>query len=214
MDGDQVFIRKAPGYEPLHTVVLTGEVLTPSEYVLDSRRTRITDVIARAGGLTAEASVRGVQLIRRGELVAVDLEEARARPGSRHDFVLEGGDSLHVPKFDPTVLVIGGGVAFQTRVPYQPGAGLSYYIAQSGGYTETADRDRVSITYQNGQRAINQRFLLFRRSPEPRPGSRIEVPEVPPAELIPFNVMGAATTAAGLLSALATLLLVINQMQN
>lgn len=214
VDGDRVFVRKAPGYEPLYTVVVTGEVLTPSEYVLDSRKTRITDVIGRAGGLTDEASVLGVQLFRRGEMVAVDLAEAQRDPGSRHDFVLEGGDSLHVPKFDPTVLVSGQGVAFETRVPYQPGAGLAYYIAQSGGYTDTADRDRVSITYQNGERAIHQRFLLFRRPPEPRPGSRIVVPELPPAELLPFNAMGFATTAVGLLSSLATLLVLVNQMQN
>ncbi|HUG40857.1 MAG TPA: SLBB domain-containing protein [Longimicrobiales bacterium] len=212
--GDRVFVRKAPGYEPLHTVVLTGEVLTPSEYVLDSRKTRITDVIERAGGLTDEASIRGVQLFRRGEMVAVDLDRAQASPGSRHDFILEAGDSLHVPKFDPTVLVVGKGVAFETRVPYQPGVGLSYYIAQSGGYTETADRDRVSITYQNGQRAINRRFLLFRRPPEPRAGSTIVVPEVPPAELLPFNTIGFATTAVGLLSGLATLLVLLNQLEN
>lgn len=212
--GDRVFVRKAPGYEPLHTVMVTGEVLTPSEYVLDSRRTRITDVIGRAGGLTGEASILGVQLFRRGDLVAVDLEAAQEAPGSRQDFVLEAGDSLHVPKYDPTVLVIGRGVAFETRVPYQPGAGLSYYIGQSGGYTETADRDRVSITYQNGQRAINQKFLVFRRSPEPLPGSTVVVPQLPPHELLPFNTMGFATTAVGLLSSLATLLVVLNQLEN
>ncbi|MBW3552579.1 MAG: SLBB domain-containing protein [Gemmatimonadetes bacterium] len=214
VDGDRVFIRKAPGYEPLHTVVVTGQVLTPSEYVLDSRTTRITDVIGRAGGLTGEASIRGVQLFRGEELVAVDLAAAQASPGSRQDFVLEAGDSLHVPRYDPTVLVIGKGVAFETRVPYQPGAGLTYYISQSGGYTENADRDRVSITYQNGQRAINQRFLLFRRAPEPRPGSTIVVPEVPLSELIPFNAVGFATTAVGLLSSLATLLVLLNQLEN
>lgn len=209
---DQLFVRKAPGYEPLQTVVVTGEVLTPSEYVLGSRTTRITDVIRRAGGLTGEASIRGVQLFRGGDLVAVDLDRAQAAPGSRHDFTLEPGDSLHVPKFDPTVLVVGKGVAFETRVPYRPGAGLSYYIAQSGGYTETADRDRVSVTYQNGQRAISDHLLLFRRSPTPRAGSTVVVPEVPPAELSPFNMTGFASTTLGLLSSLATLLVLLNQL--
>ena len=213
-DGDRVFVRKAPGYEPLYTVKVTGEVLTSSEYVLDSRDTRITDVIERAGGLTDEAAIQGVQLFRRGELVAVDLERARAEPGSRYDFTLEPGDSLHVPKYDPTVLVIGGGVAFETRVPYQPGKGLSYYIAQSGGYTDAADRDRVSITYQNGQRAISQPFLAFERAPRPRAGSTIVVPEVPASELGAFDLRGFATTTLGLLTSAATLLVLVNQLQN
>lgn len=212
-DGDRVFIRKAPGYEPLRTVTVTGEVVTPSEFVLESRTSRITDVLARAGGLTREASVEGGQLIRDDRIVAVDLSRAQARPGSRHDFVLEAGDSLHVPKFDPTVLVIGNGVAFASRVPYQPGAGLSYYIAQSGGYTEYADRERVSITYQNGERAISQPVLLFRRHPQPRPGSTVMVPEVPAAERLGLNVGAMTSTALGVLTSAATLLLLLNELR-
>lgn len=213
VDGDRVFIRKAPGYEPLRTVVVTGEVVTPSEFVLESRTSRITDVIARAGGLTREASIEGGQLLRDGEIVAVDLERARQRPGSRHDFVLEAGDSLHVPKFDPTVLVIGQGVAFASRVPYQPGAGLSYYIAQSGGYTEYADRERLSITYQNGERAIGQHVLLFRRQPQPRPGSTVIVPEIPAAQRLGLNVTALASTTLSVLTSAATLLVLLNQLR-
>ena len=89
----------------------------------------------------------------------------------------------------------------ETRAHREAGAALS----RRASAVRMVLRDR---------RAINQRFLLFRKSPEPRPGSTVVVPEVPVSELIPFNAMGFATTAVGLLSSLATLLVLLNQLEN
>jgi protein involved in polysaccharide export with SLBB domain len=152
--------------------------VTPGVYILQTRQERLLDVLRRAGGLTPQANPAGLRLVRRGELLATDLDRARAQPGGRYDVVLEEGDSISVPEQDPTVLVRGA-VAFESRVLYRPGKDLDYYIAQSGGYTTAADKDRVSVTYQNGARAVPHRYFLYHSSPGVQPGSTILVPAKP-----------------------------------
>lgn len=207
--GDRVFIRKAPGYEPLQRVAVAGQVMVPGVRVLENRETRLSDVIQRAGGVTPQAYVPGARLFRGGKLVATNLERALKQPGSRYDFVVEDGDSLFVPKFDPTVLVTGA-VAFETRVPYADHRGLDYYIAQAGGYADTADRNRVSVTYQNGQRAIVSKLLFFREKPSPGPGATVYVPQLPLARRAGINYTALLTQA---LPALTAVLLAIAQLK-
>lgn len=64
---DAVYVRRAPGFEPQRRVVITGEVMFPGPYSLQLRTERITDLIARAGGLTPEAYPEGLQLWRAEE---------------------------------------------------------------------------------------------------------------------------------------------------
>lgn len=243
--GDRVFVRRAAGFDSLRTVVVTGEVLHPGPYVLDSRLTRLSDLVGRAGGLTNEAYASGFQLHREtdgvcidcledptevgnddGEerrsgdrpqvqttvrqLVAADLVDAMENPNSGVDLALEDGDSLHVPKFDPTVLVQGA-VAFETRVQFVPDKGLDYYIEQAGGYLDAANESGVSVTYQNGRRAVVSKVLMFRSSPHPGPGSTIFVPEKGPAEQ-GFNLRGFLSSTVGLLSTIATAVVLIDRL--
>jgi protein involved in polysaccharide export with SLBB domain len=67
---DAVYVRKAPGFEPQRRVVVTGEVMFPGPYSLQVRTERLTDLIARAGGLTGEAYAEGLQLWRSEERLA------------------------------------------------------------------------------------------------------------------------------------------------
>jgi protein involved in polysaccharide export with SLBB domain len=61
---DAVYLRKAPGFEPQRRVILTGEVMFPGPYSLQTRGERLTDLVQRAGGLTPEAYREGLQLWR------------------------------------------------------------------------------------------------------------------------------------------------------
>lgn len=63
-DLDAVFVRKAPGFDPQETVVVTGQVFLPGPYALETRAERLTDLIERAGGLTPEAYPEALQLWR------------------------------------------------------------------------------------------------------------------------------------------------------
>ncbi|HEX6588884.1 MAG TPA: SLBB domain-containing protein, partial [Longimicrobiales bacterium] len=176
---DRVLIGQAPGWVPPRTVVITGEVARPGPYALTTRLARLSDLVARAGGVTEDAFIDGAQIVRDSITVGTDLEEALEDPDDAANVVLMDGDSVHVPRLDPVVHVTGA-VAFESRVVYQRGADLSYYIEQAGGYAHNADRRRASVTYQSGRRATTSRFLFFTNEPEPRPGSMVFVPSLPP----------------------------------
>jgi protein involved in polysaccharide export with SLBB domain len=62
---DQVFIRRAPGYETQAVIKVTGEVTFPGNYVLSKKNEKISDFIKRAGGLTPNAYIKGARLVRK-----------------------------------------------------------------------------------------------------------------------------------------------------
>jgi protein involved in polysaccharide export with SLBB domain len=61
---DIISVYPAPGYEIQRTVVVEGEVLFPGTYTISNKNERISDVIKRAGGLTASAYKDGASLKR------------------------------------------------------------------------------------------------------------------------------------------------------
>jgi len=113
--------------------------------------------------------------------VDIALEQVLEVPGSRADVILQPGDLLHVPEYNPTVRVEGA-VNTPVSVLYQDGASLDYYVRNAGGYTRNADKGRVSVRYANGAGATVSRFLVFRSAPKPGPGSVVTVPAKPERE--------------------------------
>ncbi len=61
---DQVFVRRSPGYSAQQNVTVNGEVLYGGTYALTSKSERISSVIAKAGGATPFAYVKGAKLTR------------------------------------------------------------------------------------------------------------------------------------------------------
>jgi protein involved in polysaccharide export with SLBB domain len=209
--GDRVFVRKAPEYELPQSVVLAGEVAFPGIYALTAADVRLSDLLKRAGGLKAEAHAGGAQLVRGGHLVATNLDEALRAPGSTQDIELLSGDSIFVPRLDATVLVRGA-VGFETRVRFEAGRNLDFYVERAGGYADNADRGRVTVTEQNGERKIVRlRRLVFDSKPEPGPGSTIFVPGRPASSSGGINWDSVLTKIVGIASATATVLIAVDR---
>ena len=61
---DQVFVRRSPGYSAQQNVTVSGEVLYGGTYALTTKSERISSVIAKAGGATPFAYVKGAKLTR------------------------------------------------------------------------------------------------------------------------------------------------------
>jgi protein involved in polysaccharide export with SLBB domain len=61
---DQLSIYAKPDYRPHQTITLIGQVARPGVYVLDSPHTGLREVLARAGGLTADAMPQGSIFLR------------------------------------------------------------------------------------------------------------------------------------------------------
>jgi polysaccharide export outer membrane protein len=174
-EGDQVFIRKLPGYAPLSTVEVAGEVVYPGAYTVKSRQERVTEIVRRAGGLTEEAYARGLRVVRDGKQLGVDFPKALKNPGRADDIVVQAGDRLEIPRLDPTVLVTGA-VAFETRVRYERGLSLEDYLSRAGGVTDEGNAGKASVRYPNGELRTASRTLLIKRTPRVEPGSTITVP--------------------------------------
>lgn len=62
---DIVYIRKSPTYREQINVMIEGEVLFPGKYTIQGANERISQVIARAGGLKTTAFPQGTMLIRK-----------------------------------------------------------------------------------------------------------------------------------------------------
>jgi len=208
--GDRVYVRQAPNYTATRTVKVAGEVLAPGQYELDSRHTRISDVITRAGGVTAEAYAEGFSVIREGRPIAGDLTAALHDPEAGGNILLESGDSLHVPSFDRTVNV-SGAVLLEAKVLYRDGRSLRAYIDRAGGFAEHADRDRIIVTYPNGERVVVDSFLLFKRDPPVQPGSSIYVAALSPEERQGIDWGSVITQTTAVVGTLATLLIALSR---
>ena len=204
---DRVFVRRLPGFVLPETVVASGEVLVAGPYAIQHRDERLSSLVSRAGGVTEEAYIAGARLLRDSVLVGIDLVEALNDPGGQDDVILKPGDELVVPVYDATVLVQGA-VAFEVRVIYRQGRSLKDYLSEAGGTLPEADVGRISVLYASGERATMERTLLWRNYPDVEPGSTIYVPVGVGDSST--NWPAVITSSVSVVSALATLLLVVN----
>lgn len=202
---DEVFVRRMPGYRENNVVTLLGQVMYSGNYGLASRAERISDVIARAGGLTSYAYPEGAKLIRKYELskedkairnelmlkdtslrfsslnfetVSIDLEKILDNPGSREDIYLEHGDEIRIPAMLQTVKV-SGEVLNPSSTVFTRGLTGKQYIHRSGGFSINAKKGKTYVLYPNGSSAITRSYFLFRNYPDVIPGAEIVVPQRP-----------------------------------
>ncbi|MGN7720000.1 SLBB domain-containing protein [Chitinophaga sp. 22620] len=62
---DEISVRRSPSYHEQAMVSIDGEVVYPGEYIINSKRERISDIIKRAGGVRPEAFPEGAVLLRK-----------------------------------------------------------------------------------------------------------------------------------------------------
>ncbi len=91
---DIVDVRKSPAYQIQQQVTLAGEVVFPGNYTLVRKTERISDLVKRAGGITADAYLRGGRLLRRMNEEERAVREETLRM-ARQD---SGSDSLSLGK--------------------------------------------------------------------------------------------------------------------
>ena len=239
---DNLLIMRQPGWELQRSVALSGQVRFPGRYSLLSKTDKVSDVIARAGGLTPEAYPQGVRFyrsytggrptggdpfspvlaeprarlaaggrdsVRRSipERVGIDLPKVLDDPRFRDNVVLMGGDSIHIPEFDP-VIMVRGAVNSPGAVAYEPGKNLDWYVDRAGGYTQTGDQGHAYVTQPNGEReGVKRKPILADRVPRPQPGAVVYVP----AKIVqegPSTLPSVLGTVAQLLGVLTTIVVV------
>src|SRR5437016_253642 len=175
---DNVLILKQPEWDFQRTVVVVGEVRYPGTYSLRTKTDRLADLIERAGGLTRQAYAEGLRFVRVVNDVGrvnIDLHKALGDTTSGSNIILQPGDSIDIPEYQPAVKV-GGAVNSPGSVLWKRGAGLDYYLEGAGGFSNRASKGKVSVKYANGEVRTRKRALLFSSDPKPGPGSEVFVP--------------------------------------
>jgi protein involved in polysaccharide export with SLBB domain len=209
---DNVLVLAQPQWELQRLVAITGQVNFPGNYALASRTERLTDLIARAGGLTSEAYPTGVELYRSQKdqgRIGVDLPRALEDAAYHDNLILIGGDSVHIPEYNPVVQVRGA-VNAPVAVTWVKGKDVDFYVQAAGGYTERADKGRAFVTQPSGKlESVNRRFLLPDGKPQPLAGGVIQVPERAPKTGI--GTLAIVGSIATILTAFATVLIAAKQ---
>ena len=155
---------------------------------VDSERTiaitnRLSDVIARAGGLTRQAYPEGIRFVRSQHDVGrinVDLARALRDTTTAADLILQPGDSINIPEYQPSVKV-SGAVNSPGSVLWRRGANLDYYLSAAGGFAQRADKGGVSVRFANGEVRTRRGGLFGGGAPKPGPGSEVFVPAEDPS---------------------------------
>src|SRR2546423_1503542 len=179
---DNVLIFRQPDFELQRTVTIAGEVMYPGTYALNAKDDRLAGLVQRAGGLTPRAYPEGIRFVRlvdsRGR-INIDLPKALRDHDSRDNVILQPGDSIRIPEYQPSVRVTGA-VNSPGSVLYRKGANLEYYLSAAGGFSHNAEKGEVSVRFANGEVKTRRRSLLFGTSPKPGPWSEVSVPAKDP----------------------------------
>ena len=210
---DNVLIMHQPDWELQRIVYVGGAVRFPGNYSLTSQGERLSDVLARAGGLTREGYADGIVLYRnedRTGRIGIDLPAVLKNPKSSDNIILQDGDSIFIPEYNPVVRVEGA-VNSPVAVTYHAGANLDYYIRAAGGATRTADVGRAYVRQPNGEvETFHHRPLFIPDGvPQPRAGSVVIVPERDPSDRIPWSSI--AAPAAQILASLVAIVAVLKR---
>jgi protein involved in polysaccharide export with SLBB domain len=178
---DNVLVLRQPDFDYQRTVTVLGEIRYPGVYSLQTKNDRLSEVIARAGGLTAQAYPDGIRFVRTQNDVGrinVDLIRALHETSGSANLVLQPGDSIYLPEYQPSVKV-SGAVNSPGSVLWRRGADLSYYLSAAGGFAQRADKGGVSVRFANGE-VRTRGHGLFHGDPKPGPGSEVFVPAEDP----------------------------------
>nr|WP_321453634.1 SLBB domain-containing protein [uncultured Carboxylicivirga sp.] len=202
---DEVFIRFMPGFQKSGVVTVLGQVMYSGNYGLSSRTEKISDVVKRAGGLSANAYPLGAKLTRpkhlteeekaqrkemmrkdttlyfsdlEFETVSINLEKILTSPGSKDDIYMQNGDVLEIPSLLQTVQV-SGEVLNPSSTVFVKGYKVRRYVQNSGGFAVSAKRGKTYVLYPNGSSSATKGFLFFRSYPKVSPGAEIVIPKKP-----------------------------------
>jgi len=191
---DIITVKEDPYYKKQISVKITGEVLMPAVYTLQSREERLSSLIQRAGGLLYTANVSGAKLIRQKKEV-VDTSEVKRLLKSVAKDTVEKDEQLakntaevainlgyilqHPGSVDDIILEEGdelivprinntvsvnGEVFKPVEVMYERGKNINDYLSDAGGVTQSGKKGRAFVIYPNGSSAQIKKPLGIFRS--------------------------------------------------
>jgi len=217
---DVITIKRNPEYADMTVVQITGEVKYPGSYTLRSRNERLSDLIARAGGLTDAGFAEGARFSRsltpdERERAKQLLEMAHSADTidinkiaikDRYPVGVDLNKAISKPGCDKDIILrngdhieipqrnntvrISGEVLYPNTVPFVEDKSVSYYINQAGGVSSRGHRSKGFIIYANGQVSRLYKGRV-------KPGCEIVIPMKPDkpydSQRVPLILAGVST---------------------
>jgi polysaccharide export outer membrane protein len=164
------------------TVSILGGVLKPGRYPV-TRPSDVKDMIAEAGGVTAEGS-EIVTLVKGDKRSELDLHDIINQQANKDEFVVTGGETIYVGTRDVAVV---GQLLRPAKYSIQGGMRkISDFISLAGGPTELAGEVMFYTTSVSGTPVTEQINIddLFRapaseKNKQVYPGDVLYVPKAP-----------------------------------
>ena len=133
-------------------VYIAGEVKTPGAVPVTDVPPDLTDVIARAGGVTAEADLHGVTVTRGGETLRLDVQSLYYSGNMRSNVRLKHGDVVNIPERRAARVFVTGEVGRQTALPLPRGdMTLADALADAGGVNPLSASAGQVFVIRNGE---------------------------------------------------------------
>ena len=113
------------------------------------------------------------------DMVYLNLDQALKSHSSKHNLVLNEGDSIVIPKTMDVVHISGELMNLKGNsisAPFFSSKRANYYVKNfAGGFSRTNDRSNTVVVYPNGIAKKSKNFILFNLSPKVTKGSTIMV---------------------------------------
>ena len=130
-------------------VNMMGEIANPGTYYLSSL-SNIYHALHKAGGVSRLGTLRGIQLIRKGKVIAtLDIYDF-IREGKMNETILEEGDVINVPTYD-IIVDIAGNVKRPMSYELKPGETIADLIDYASGFTGDAYAENIRLIRKNGK---------------------------------------------------------------
>jgi polysaccharide export outer membrane protein len=138
VDGDRIVVRPDPFYYPENIIKVQGLVRYQGVYSLERSRTRLSDILEKAGGPLPGAYLGGAVIMRKGLRVVANVEAAYERKQLKDNILLQKGDSIYIPPA-PNNVWVHGQVNNPGLIGYSEGQSVRSYIDRAGGYSEKVE---------------------------------------------------------------------------
>ena len=130
--------------------------------------------------------------------MVVNVDYLDLKTNSANNFLVEEGDSLHIPRRPNSISVVGE-VLNSSTIVFQPNFNVNNYLDLAGGLNNAADKSRIFIIYPDGKSRLIKRSLFNSRD-NLLPGSTIVVPR----DSRPFDAIKITQIITPILADLAT----------
>ena len=96
---DVVNVYRSPAFSTARNIMVRGEVNYEGNFTLPTKKTRLSDAVKMAGGITDAANLRGARLIRK--MNEDEIARSQATMKALRNILTERGDSIDTTDLDP-----------------------------------------------------------------------------------------------------------------